>query len=353
MTTKEPLHAPASAAATPLRTQSGGAPAGSTWRRLLGQPELVTILLLILSFVLGARLSPYFLDARFLLSNTSTYIEIGFMMLGLVFIIMSGNIDLSVASTLALVACIAGVSYFDLGLPMGAVIVVALASGALLGYINGWFITALRIPSLAVTLATLALYRGVANILVGDDSRPKLAWSRDVVFPGWFVGIQNYKIAGTNIPLPLVILLLLAVVLGLVLHRTTLGRWTRAIGSNEDAARYSGVPVERVKRWLFTLSGLLAGFAGLVMVSRLGVARYDHARGWELDAITAVVLGGVSINGGRGTMFGAVTAFFLIFFLRTGMGVANIKAESQLAAIGLMLILAVLVSNLSSRLRQS
>jgi rhamnose transport system permease protein len=199
----------------------------------------------------------------------------------------------------------------------------------------------------------MALYRGLANILVGDDSRPKLAWSRDIVFPSWFLGVHKIMIPGTPIPLTLVLLLVLAVILGLLLHKTTFGRWVYTTGTNEDAARYSGVPTDWVKRIVFTLSGLMAGLAGLVMVSRLGVARYDHARGWELDVITAVVLGGVSINGGRGSMFGAVMAFFLVVILRTGMGVANIKAESQLTVLGALLIISVIVSNLSARLRKS
>ena len=111
------------------------------------------------------------------------------MALGMVFVIISNHIDLSVASTLALVACVAGIPYFDLGVPMGITLVLALILGGLLGYLNGLLMTRLKLPSLAVTLATLALYRGVANILVGDDSRPKLAWSRDIVFPDWFVGV--------------------------------------------------------------------------------------------------------------------------------------------------------------------
>jgi len=196
------------------------------------------------------------------------------------------------------------------------------------------------------------LYRGVANVLVGDDSRPRLAWSRDMVFPEWFVGINRVMIPGTPIPLPLVLMLVLAVILGLILHKTTFGRWVFAIGTNELASRYSGIPTERAKQAIFALAGFLSGVAGLVMVSRLGVARYDHARGWELDVITAVVLGGVSINGGRGSMFGAVVAFFLIVILRTGMGVANIKAESQLTVIGALLIISVIVSSLSERLRK-
>ena len=319
---------------------------------LLVRPEMVTFVLLILAFVVGTLLSPYFLDLRFLLNYTSTYIEIGFMALGMVFVIISGNIDLSVAATLALVACIAGVLFFDFGIPMAITIPVSLLLGAALGFLNGKLITRMKLPALAVTLATLALYRGAANIIVGDDSRPMLAWSRDIVFPSWFVGINKVYIPGTPIPLPLVLLLVLAVILGLVLHKTTFGRWVYAIGTNEEAARYSGIPTERVKNIIFTLAGFLSGLAGLIMVSRLGVARYDHARGWELDVITAVVLGGVSINGGRGSMLGSIIAFFLIVVLRTAMGVANIKAESQLTIIGVLLIVSVIVSNFSARFRK-
>ena len=319
-------------------------------RYLLLRPEAVPLVMLVLAFIGGSLLSPYFLDLRFLLNNTSTYIEIGIMALGMVFIIISGHIDLSVASTLALVACVAGITYFDLGVPMGITLVLALILGGLLGYLNGLLVTRLKLPSLAVTLATLALYRGVANILVGDDSRPKLAWSRDIVFPKWFVGVHQITILG--IPFPLFVFLVLAVLLGLLLHKTVFGRWVFTIGNNREAARYSGVPVEWVERAIFTLAGFLSGLAGMIMVSRLSVARYDHARGWELDVITAVVLGGVDIRGGRGSMLGAVIAFFLIFVLRTGMGVANVKAESQLFVIGVLLILSVIISNFMSRFRR-
>jgi rhamnose transport system permease protein len=319
---------------------------------ILARPEMVTVALLILAFVGGTLLSPYFLDLPFLLNYTNTFIEIGILALGMTFVIISGNIDLSVAAALALVACFTGVMYFDVGLPMEVVIPLALLLGTGLGYLNGTLITRLKLPALAVTLANLALFRGLANILVGDDSRPKLSWSRDIHFPSWFVGINQVKIPGTPFPLPLLILIILAVILALVLHRTTFGRWVFAIGTNKEAARYSGVPTDFVERVIFTLTGFLAGLASLIMVSRLGVARYDHARGWELDVITAVVLGGVSIYGGRGSIVGSVIAFFLIVFLRTGMGVANIKAESQLTVIGTLLIFSVIVSTLVTRLRK-
>jgi rhamnose transport system permease protein len=357
MAANEPSNLSSSAVAVAEQRTIATAPAASPGLRgirgLLTRPEMVTVVLLILAFIAGAVLSPYFLDIPFLLDYTSTYIEIGIMALGMVFVIIScATVDLSVASNLALTACVVGILYFDFGVPMEITIVLALLLGAGLGFLNGTLITRLKLPALAVTLATLALYRGVANILVGDDSRPMLAWSRDIVFPDWFVGIDRIMIPGTPIPLPLVLLVVLAILLGLVLHKTTFGRWVYAIGTNEEAARYSGIPTDWLKRVIFTLSGFVSGLAGLVMVSRLGVARYDHARGWELDVITAVVLGGVSINGGRGSMFGAVIAFLLIVILRTGMGVANIKAESQLTAIGALLVISVIVSNLSARFRK-
>jgi rhamnose transport system permease protein len=340
---------------TNVQTQTSTQGTSSTGDRLRGilvRPEFVTVVLLILAFVVGSLMSPYFLDAVFLFNYTSLYIEVGIMAIGMTFIIISGNIDLSVASILALVASAAGVVYFDLGVPMVMTIVIALTLGTLLGWLNGALIARLKLPALAVTLGTWALYRGAAQILVGDDSRPRLAWTREFMYPEWFTRIHRVYIPGTPIPVPLVIFLVLAIVLGIVLFKTTFGRWVYAIGTNEDAARYSGVPTHRVKMLIFALTGFLSGLAGLIMVSRLSVARYDHARGWELDVITAVVLGGTDIFGGRGSMFGTVVAFLLLIFLRTGMGVANVKAESQLAVIGSLLILAILVSNLTDKLRK-
>ena len=319
---------------------------------LASRPEYLTFLLLLLAFVIGSILSPYFLHIPFILSSTSNFIEVGIMGLGEAFVIITGNIDLSVESTVALVGCTAGVMFFDLRIPMEITLPICLIEGAFLGWFNGFFVTRVRLPSLAVTLGTLALFRGAANILVGDDSRPKLAWSRTITFPSWFVGIDRVFIPGTPIPMPLVIFLVLAIVLGVVLARTTFGRWVYAVGTNEQAARYSGVPTDRVKMLVFIISGFLAGLAGLMMVSRLGVARYDNASGWVLDTITAVVLGGVSIYGGSGTIVGAVLAFFLVVVLRTGMGVANFKAESQLTVIGGLLIVAILASNFIRRFRK-
>lgn len=321
-------------------------------RGLLTRIELVPLILLILAFVLGTVLSPYFLHVNFLFDSTSVYIEVGIMALGETLIIILGDIDLSVAGTLALVGGIAGVLYFDLHLPMELAIPICLVLGALLGLLNGVLVTRIRLPALAVTLGTMALYRGAAHIFLGDESLPPLSFKGAAGYPKWYVGIDQIHILGTPIPLPLVIFLSLALILGLVLHKSTLGRWIYAIGTNAQAAFYSGIPVDRVRLLVFTISGFLSGLAGLVIVSRLGVSRYDHANGWELDAITAVVLGGTSISGGLGGIVGTVLAFLLIVFLRTGMGVANVKAESQLTVIGALLVFAVLLSNALGRLRK-
>ncbi len=322
-------------------------------RSALSRPEAITTALLIIAFIVGALLSPYFLDLNFLLNNTSVYVEIGLMALGLTFVIISNNIDLSVSSILALVGCVVGVLYFNLKVPMALAIPISILVGVGLGWVNGTLMTRVKLPSLTVTLGTMALFRGTANILLGDESLPKMAFQAKAGYPAWFVGVDQWMIPGTFIPMPLVIFLVAAVILGLLLHRTTFGRWVYAIGTNEGASRYAGIPVDRIKVIIFSLSGLLCALAGLIMVSRLGVSRYDHARGWELDAITAVVLGGTSINGGRGSIFGTVMAFFLIVILRTGMGVANVKAESQLTIIGALLIVSVVASNFANRLRSS
>lgn len=307
-------------------------------------PEVVVTALLILAFPVDSLLSPFFLDAEFLFREALLYMEIGILALGSTLVIISGNLDLSIASAMAMVACVAAYVHAELGVSMEMSLVLGLALGAFAGLFNGFFIAILRLPSLAVTLATLALYRGIAQILLGDHSIQQ--------FPDWFLGIDKAVIPGTPIPAPFLVFLGLALVLGLVLHKSVLGRWVYALGINEQAAFFAGVPTRRVKLLLFTLSGFLAGLAGLMLNSRLLVARYDHARGWELEAITAVVLGGTSIAGGRGTIYGTVVALLLIGVLRTGLGVANVKVESQLAITGTLLVIAVIVSNALARRRK-
>lgn len=307
-------------------------------------PEIVVTVLLALAFIAGSLLSPYFLDTQFLFREAMLYMEIGILALGATLIIISGNLDLSSAATLAMVASVTAYLHAKLGVPFELCIPLGLLLGALGGAFNGLLVAYLGLPSLVVTLGTLALYRGIAQILLGDYSIQDM--------PKWFFGLDRYTLAGTPIPVPFVIFLVLALICALLLHKTVFGRWVYSLGTNERAAYFSGVPVKRVKLLVFTFAGFLAGLAALMLNSRLMVARYDHARGWELDAITAVVLGGTSIAGGRGTIFGTVVALFLMAVLRTAMGVANVKVEAQLTVIGTLLIVAVILSDVLGRRRR-
>lgn len=300
-------------------------------------PEIVVTALLGLAFVAGSLLSPFFLDAQFLFRAVLLYMEMGLLVLGLTLVIISGNLDLSVASNVAMVASVTAFVHVRHGVPMELCLVLGLLLGTLAGAFNGVLVAWLRLPSLTVTLATLALYRGIAQILLGDHSIQNM--------PSWYFGIDRITIPGTIVPLPFVIFLLLALAFGLLLHKTLFGRWIYTLGTNERAAHFSGVPIKRVKLLVFMISGLMAGAAALMLNSRLMVARYDHARNWELDAITAVVLGGTSIAGGRGTIYGSVVALFLLAILRTAMGVANVKVEAQLTVVGSLLIASVILSS--------
>ncbi len=316
--------------------ESNGHVHHNTWLNRILCPEIGTVMILIISIVVSTLLSPYFADIRFILDSTSMFIEFGIIALALTFVIISGQIDLSVASAMALVGCITAMLYHS-GTGMGAAIFLGLLFGVCLGLFNGLLVTKFTLPPIIVTIGTLALYRGIAQIFMGDHSLGK--------FPDWFVGIDFHYFGDDLIPLPLVIFIVLAIVVGAVLNFTIFGRQVYAIGINETAARYSGIPVDRIKMILFCLSGLFAAIGGIMMISRLGVARYDMATGGELDIVTVTLLGGTDINGGKGNIVGTFIAFFILITLRIGMSVANIKIESQLAVLGSLLIISIVVSN--------
>jgi rhamnose transport system permease protein len=309
---------------------------------LLRFPETMTVLLLAAAFAVGAMLNSHFLDPGFLLDSTSLYMEVGVMALTMTLVIISGNIDLSVASNLALTAVTCAKLHADAHVPMPLLIFLAPVLGGLLGLFNGVMIIALGLPSLTVTLGTLALYRGLAQVMAGDHSIGK--------FPDWFVGI-DYRTVGI-VPLPLIIFLVLAAITGLVLKKTVFGRCVYALGTNEAAARFSGLRVNRVKLTVFVLSGVASGIGSMMMLSRLSVARWDLSLGDELAVITAVVLGGTDIFGGRGSILGTVIALFLLGIIRQGMGLANIAADNQLAVTGSLLVASVLLARLSARVEQ-
>ncbi|HEX9115124.1 MAG TPA: ABC transporter permease, partial [Anaerolineae bacterium] len=219
----------------------------------------------------------------------------------------------------------------------------ALGLGLLAGLLNGFLISRLRVPALVITLGTYAFYRGLAYVMLGDQAARG--------YPESFTFIGQGTIFGKQAPFSLALFLVLAVIFGLVLHKTAFGRYLYAIGNNQDAVLYSGISVARVKVIIFVLSGLMAALAGLVLAARYGSTRPDIGTGLELAVITAAVLGGVDINGGRGSMIGAILALLLIGLLRFGMGLLNIQGQVQSIAIGILLILSILLPNLPQIVR--
>jgi rhamnose transport system permease protein len=303
--------------------------------------EVMLIGLIVLVAALNAQLSPFFLQTNNLLRASSDFVEIGIMVLPMVLIIITGNIDLSVASILGLSASLMGRLYMA-GWNIWAAAAVALLVGALCGLLNGVLIAKLRLPALVVTLGTFSFYRGLAYALLGDQAARG--------YPPEFTFIGQGRLGDTRIPVALLLLLGLAVIFGLLLHYTRFGRYLYTIGNNEAAARYAGVPVDRIKLIIFTLSGLMAALAGVVLAARFGSTRPDIGTGLELTVITITVLGGVSISGGVGTLLGAMLALLLIGLLRFGMSLLNLQGQIQDIAIGMLLILSILLPLVGARL---
>lgn len=338
----------------PPNVGDAGSAAGAALRasspllRLVLRWESLLVVLLLLAGVWNTLSSPYFLDWSNLFDMTSEFMEKGIMALPMTLIIISGNIDLSVSSVLAMAGVSFGLHYATSG-DTATSVLLALCIGLGAGMANGLIITRVKLPSLVVTLGTMALYRGLAQVILGDRAISSFSDSFNNLGQG-YVGASALLPFGDLVPWPLVIFCALAVVFALLLHCTTFGRLVYAIGSNEDACRFSGIAVDRIKVTLYVLSGLLAALAGLVYAARQGSARWDMGTGFELDVITAVVLGGTDIFGGSGTILGTVLALFLIGMLRNGMGLAEIPDQDQSIVIGMLLIFSILGPNVAQRL---
>jgi rhamnose transport system permease protein len=306
--------------------------------------EALLVLLLLLAMLLGSWLSPYFLSFSNFSLLTSDMMEKGIMALTMTMIVIAGEIDLSVASVLGLASALLGYSWSH-GLPLGAAIALVLLVGALCGLINGLAVTRLGLPSLVVTLGTLALFRGLAYVILGDQAVSD--------FPDAFTNFGFGNVPGTLIPWPFVVFAGLALIFSLLLHGTTLGRQIYAIGSNREAARFAGIRVERIKLLLFTLSGLASALAGVIFTARFASSRADNALGFELDVVTIVLLGGVNIFGGSGSLPGVILSLFIIGVLRNALGLADISGDIQNIAVGALLIASVLGPNLVRRLQEA
>lgn len=303
--------------------------------------EALLVVLLLAAVALGAATSPVFLRGSNFSLLASGTMEKAIMALPMTLVVVAAEIDLSVASTLGLASAVVGVGWAA-GLPLWLCIVAALLVGALCGAVNGLLVTRLGLPSLVVTLGTLALYRGLASVLLGAEAVSD--------YPGWFTGFGFGAIPGTGVPWTFVLFVALLAVFLVVLHGSWVGRQLYAIGLSPEAARFSAVRVARLKFWLFVASGTLAALAGVVFTARISSSRADNAVGFELDVVAAVLLGGVSIFGGRGTLVGVVLSLAVIATVRNVLALNNVGAELQNITVGALLILSVLGPNLARRL---
>jgi rhamnose transport system permease protein len=311
---------------------------------LLLRWETVLVLLILAVGVWCRSLSPLFLTRVNLLDLATPYIFIGLMALGLMFVVIAGEIDISVASILAVSVVVLGQVY-EAGANIWFAALVGLLVATGLGLVNGFLVAAVGLPSLAVTLGTLAAYRGLAFLIHSGEGVAS--------FPTQFTNIGIGYVWGQQVPVALLVFLGAAVALGFLLHATRFGRYLYALGSNREAARYSGIPVTRARIAVFGLSGLLAGIAGLVYVGFFGSSRADAADGSLLDVVTAVVLGGVDIFGGSGSMVGVVLSVVLVAELRNGMQLDNIGGDTQNIVIGVLLLAAILAGNAIRALQTS
>ncbi|RNL82422.1 ABC transporter permease [Halostreptopolyspora alba] len=258
-------------------------------------------------------------------------------------VVITAEIDLSVASTLGLTSAVMG-QLWTAGLPLETIVPLCLLMGALLGAINGVLVTVAGLPSLAVTIGTMAAYRGLAYVVLGDRAVTDFPLS-------WTSGVTG-DVPGTEIPWIGLVLLLLAAVFGALLHATPLGRGLYAIGANPEAARFAGMSVRWIKLWMFVLTGTVAALAGIYWTLRYGSARADNAFALELSVVAAVLLGGVSIFGGRGSLPGVIAGVLLFGSISNALRLASVSEEALVAVTGLLLIVSVVAPNLTDRIRE-
>ncbi|HOR79853.1 MAG TPA: ABC transporter permease [Sphaerochaeta sp.] len=299
--------------------------------------EVLLSIIFILIIIFFSTRTRYFLNWFNLMNATFQFSEKAIMALPMIFIIMCGDIDISIASIIALCAYAVGNAAAG-GASIPTLILIALAVGTLAGFFNGFMVTFLEMPAIAVTLATQSIYRGIAIGMLGDQAR--------TTFPKTYGFFGQEFIKGTTIPFEFVLYLVLMVIFGFILHKTTYGRRLYAIGNNAEVARFSGINVKRIRIINFTITGFISGLTAILLTSRVLSVRSNIATGWDMEIITLVVLGGVSITGGKGTVWGVFLGSLLVGYLKFGMGLMKISGTLMTIVIGSLLIIAVLLPRL-------
>lgn len=304
---------------------------GTSFTRLLGSWEVLLLGVAIAIFIANAFASPFFLNAWNLSDATFNFTEKALIAFAMTLLVISGEIDLSVAAIIALASTAMGAAA-QVGMGTSGLVLVGIGTGLFCGAVNGGLVAGLRLPSIVVTIGTMSLFRGISYIVLGDQAYGGYPPSFAYFGQGYVFWVFSFEF---------VLFIFAALFFGILLHRTSFGRRVYAIGNNEFAARFSGIPVERTKFILFLLTGLMSGIAAVCLTSRLGSTRPSIAQGWELEIITMVILGGVSILGGSGTIVGVVIAAFVMGLVTFGLGLLNVPGIVMSIFIGLLLIITI------------
>ncbi|MEV4709031.1 ABC transporter permease [Actinoplanes sp. NPDC049316] len=314
----------------------------SELRRRLASWDSIIIALTVLVLVIASLGVPNFGTSRNFTFLILDLMPIVLVALPMTFIIVTGEIDLSVASTLGLTSSLMGWCWNN-GLSIEMIIPLCVLAGAALGAFNGFLVTGLGLPSLAVTIGTLALYRGLAFVVLGDGAVADFPWN----YTGWVTG----TIGDGAVPNVLLLIIALALVFGVVLHATPFGRSLYAIGANAQTAHFSGIRVARTKFWLYVASGAIAGLVGVLWTLRYSSARADNGSGLELAVVAAVLLGGVSIFGGKGSLPGVLAGVVLLAALQNALRLQDVSGQALNIVTGALLVLSVLLPNVASSIR--
>lgn len=303
------------------------------WLRLVSSSEMTMLLIVLLVAAVAAVWIPNFASTTtlgFLLLDATPVLMIA---LPLTLVIITGEIDLSIASVIGLTSVLFGM-FVDAGIPLPVAMLLCIAVGTVTGAINGFFVTVVGLPSLAVTIGTLALFRGVAVGLLGTKAITG--------FPPEWQKVAQTKLGGSGIPAVMILVVVLIAIFAILLHATPFGRGLIAIGFNKEAAAFSGINVARSKFNTFLMTGAVAGMSGIFWTLRYASARGDNANGLELAIIAAILLGGVSIFGGKGSIYGAVTGVLLISVLQSALRLAGVNSDAISVVTGTLLVLSVL-----------
>jgi rhamnose transport system permease protein len=305
--------------------------------------ETLLLLVAIGIFVANSFASPYFLNAWNLSDATFNFTEKAMIAFAMALLIISGEIDLSVASIIALASTAMGAAV-QMGVGTPGLVLIGLGVGLICGAFNGVLVTRMGLPSIVVTIGTMSLFRGISYIVLGDQSYQGYPASFSWFGQGYVWWVISFE---------LVLFAIIAVIYAVLLHKTNFGRAVYAIGNNATGAMFSGIRVQRVKFILFLLTGLMSGVAAICLTARLGSTRPSIATGWELEIVTMVVLGGISILGGSGTIVGVVLAAFVMGLVTFGLGLLNVPGIVMSIVIGALLIGVIALPRLWSMWRAS